>query len=149
MAQSLAAIYIHCVFRTKHGDPHIHPRIEEKLHAYIAGILKKLGSPAIKINSMPDHIHLLFRNTKNRSLAEVIQLVKKDSSKWMKSKGFDSFRWQNGYGAFSVSQSKVEIVKKYIQNQKPYHHKKGFMEEVELFMKEYEIEEYSKEYFWK
>jgi len=60
MGQSLAAIYIHAVFRTKFGRPWVDQSIEKDLHSYIAGILKNLDSPSLKINTMPDHIHILF-----------------------------------------------------------------------------------------
>ncbi len=149
MGQSLSAIYIHAVFRTKFGKPWIDQTIENDLHAYIAAILKKLDSPALKINSMPDHIHILFRLSKNQSLSYIMQIIKKDSSKWMKSKGYGQFRWQIGYGAFSVSSSGIQAVTKYIINQKQHHKKKSHKQEVETLMDKYDLEEYCNEYYWK
>lgn len=111
MGQSLSQMYIHLVFGTKYRYPYINENVEDSLHAYIAGILKNLESPAIKINSVPDHIHILFRLSKNYALAKVVEEVKKESSKWMKTQGVTGFTWQGGYGAFSVSSYKVEIVK--------------------------------------
>ena len=148
MSQSLSAIYIHAIFGTKFRIPYIEENIELKLHAYMSGILKKLNSPAIKINSMPDHIHVLFRLSKNHNISHVMQVIKKESSKWMKTQGCLEFAWQGGYAAYSVSQSKLEITSNYIVNQKAHHKRKSYLEEVEKFMEEYKVEQYSKDYYW-
>jgi putative transposase len=122
-----------------------------QLHSYIAGTLKTYKSPAILINSVPDHIHILFRLSKNYSLARVVEEIKKQSSKWMKEikEGHNKFAWQTGYGAFSVSGSKVSTVIKYIENQKGHHLHKSYIEEVEDFIKQYDIIEYNADFFWR
>ena len=148
MGQSLSQIYIHLTFGTKERYPFITEYIEPKLHSYMAGILKNKESPALKINSVPDHVHILFRLSKNYALAKVVEEVKKQSSKWLKKQGADGFTWQIGYGAFSVSSSKVEVVKKYILNQKQHHKSKNYKEEIEEFIKEYDVIEYDEKYFW-
>jgi len=148
MGQSLSQMYIHLVFRTKYGQPYIQENIEPSLHAYMAGILKNMESPALKINSVPDHIHILFRLSKNHALAKVVEEVKKQSSKWMKEKGVNGFTWQIGYGAFSVSSYKVEVVTNYIIRQKEHHKIVTFKDELEKFVKEYNVSEYDAKYFW-
>lgn len=148
MSQSLSQIYIHLIFGTKYREPLITPTIENELHAYMSSIFRKWESPAIAINNVPDHIHILFRLSKNYALAKVIEEVKKNSSKWIKTKGLNSFKWQTGYGAFSVSSSKVDTVISYIQNQKAHHNKISFRTEVEKFLQEYDIVEYNPDYFW-
>lgn len=148
MSQSLSAIYIHAIFRTKNSALLIDQNIEEKLHSYIGGMLKNRDSPAIKINSMPNHIHILFRLSKNYSISQIMHIIKKDSSKWMKTDGYNGFKWQTGYGAFSVSQSKVKIVSDYIVNQKEHHKKVSLFKEVEIFMNENNVDQYSRDYFW-
>ncbi len=148
MGQSLSQMYIHLVFGTKGGYPFITSEIEDKLYAYLVGAFKNLNSPILKINSMPDHIHILFRLSKNHTLAKVVEETKKQSSKWMKEQGVNKFTWQIGYGAFSVSSSKVDIVSKYIANQKEHHKVKLFKQEVEEFMKGYGVSEYDAKYFW-
>jgi len=148
MGQSLSQMYIHLVFRTKYGHPYIQENIESSLHSYMAGILKNMESPALKINSVPDHIHILFRLSKNYALAKVVEEVKKQSSKWMKEKGVNGFTWQIGYGAFSVSSSKVEVLTNYLSRQKEHHKIMTFKDEVEKFMKEYNVLEYDAKYFW-
>jgi len=150
MGQSLSQMYIHLTFGTKSRYPFIKEVIEDRVHAYLAGTLKNFESPAIIINSMPDHVHILFRLSKNYALAKVVEEVKKESSKWMKTidGGDHYFKWQIGYGAFSVSSSKLETVKKYIKNQKKHHHQITFQEEIEEFVKQYDIIEYDPVYFW-
>ena len=149
MGQSLSQLYVHLVFGTKYRRPYINETVEKSLHAYIAGILKNLESPALKINSMPDHIHILFRLSKNYALAKVVEEVKKQSSKWMKQQGVRGFTWQGGYGAFSVSSYKLEVVTNYIIRQKEHHKIVSYKDEVEKFIKEYKLTEYEAEYFWR
>ena len=148
MGQSLSQLYTHLIFGTKGRHPYIIEDIEASLYGYMAGILKNVDSPALKINSMPDHIHILFRLSKNYALAKVVENVKKDSSKWMKTQGVRGFTWQIGYGAFSVSSSKVEVVTNYIIRQKEHHRKKSFREELEEYMREYDVIAYDPEFFW-
>jgi putative transposase len=151
MGQSLSQMYVHLIFGTKNRFPFIKPEFEERLHAYLAGTLKNYKSPALVINSVPDHVHILFRLSKNYALAKVVEEVKKQSSKWVKEiEGSNrKFSWQIGYGAFSVSSSKVSTVKEYIINQKSHHLHKSYMEEVEEFMKEYDVIEYDPDFFWR
>ncbi len=150
MSQSLSQLYVHLTFGTKNRAPLITAELSVQLHAYMAGIFKNYESPALNINSVPDHIHILFRLSKNWALAKVIEEVKKQSSKWVKEieNGNKKFSWQNGYGAFSVSSSKVEVVKKYINNQQEHHEKISYQTEVEGFIKKYDIIEYDPKYFW-
>jgi putative transposase len=150
MGQSLSQMYIHLVFGTKGRNLELTPAIEKRVHAYMAGILQQYESPALIINSVPDHVHILFRLSKNYALAKVVEEVKKESSKWIKTieGGTKQFKWQIGYGAFSVSSSKVEVVKRYIENQKEHHGYQTFQEEIEQSAKEYDIVEYDPKYFW-
>lgn len=152
MGQSLSQLYVHLIFSTKGRNPAINSEIKEQLHSYIGGTLKKYESPALIINSVPDHVHILFRLSKNYTLSKIVEEIKKGSSKWMKhkfsSKNGNKFSWQKGYGAFSVSGSKVNTVKRYIARQDEHHSKVSFKKEVEMFIKEYDVIEYNPEYFW-
>jgi len=132
MGQSLSQLYVHLTFGTKNRFPFIKPEIEDRLHPYIAAIFKSLDSPTLSINSVPDHIHILFRLSKNYALAKVVEEV----------------TWQIGYGAFSVSGGMVDTVKNYIGKQKEHHAKRTYMEEVEEFIREYGVIEYEAKYFW-
>jgi putative transposase len=84
MGQSLSQLYVHLVYGTKNRLPLINQGLESQLHGYIAGILKAYESPALEINSVPDHIHILFRLSKNYALAKIVEEAKKQSSKWFK-----------------------------------------------------------------
>lgn len=151
MGQSLSQMYVLLTFGTKERYPYIEKEVEDELHSYISGIFKNMESPVISINSVPDHIHILFRLSKNYALAKVVEEVKKSSSKWMKEikNGNSKFTWQIGYGAFSVSSSKLEVVKSYIVNQKEHHKKILYKEEIEKFIKNYDLLEYDEKYFWR
>ena len=103
----------------------------------------------IAINGTVDHVHILFTLSKKIALCSVIEAVKKNSSKWIKTKGnkYKSFYWQNGYAAFSVDQSNIGRIKKYITNQKIHHEKKSFREEYLLMIKKYNMI-YDERYMW-
>ncbi|GET25785.1 transposase [Prolixibacter sp. NT017] len=148
MGQSLAKLYIHLTFGTKNRAPSIIPALKPKLEVFIDGILEKLESPSIHTHVDPDHMHILFSLSKDQALATVVKAIKEQSTQWMKEQGIDAFAWQTGYAAFTVSSSNVDYLKKYILNQQEHHQKISFREEVEEFIKQYQILEYDGEYFW-
>ncbi len=139
MPQSLANILIHAIWSTKERRPLISDGVREGLHGYLAGILKNLESPALIINSVADHVHVLCQLSKNLAACKLIEEVKKGSSKWMKDNGVGEFAWQSGYGVFSVSQSNVEAVREYIQGQPEHHKKRDFKDEFREFCKRYNV----------
>ena len=151
MGQSLSQMYIHLTFGTKNRYPFIKEQWKNELHRYMAGILKNNDSPALLINSVDDHVHILLRLSKNYALAKVIEVLKKDSSSWLKTidRSNHQFSWQIGYGAFSVSSSKMDVVKGYINNQEEHHRKVSYQEEVERFLQEYDVMDYQAEYYWR
>jgi len=149
MPQSLARLHIHLVFSTKNREPWITPGIHEALHAYMATVLQNLGCAPVLINSVEDHVHLLFDLSRSVSISRVVEDVKKSSSKWIKTTGsvFNRFAWQAGYGAFAVSKSNVETVRIYIANQREHHRKKTFQEEFRQFLDRHHIA-YDERYVW-
>lgn len=149
MGQSLAKNLLHLVFSTKHRAPVLTDPVRPELHRYQSGILADLDSPALAINSVADHVHLLFSLSKNRALADVIMEVKRGSSKWLKTKGaeFAEFHWQNGYGAFSVSQSAVAEVTDYIARQAEHHQRVSFQDEFRKLLQKHE-KEFDERYVW-
>ena len=118
MSQSLANIIVHLVFSTKGRRQLLRDEERGQLHAYITGILKNLDSPLIEINSVRDHIHILFTQSKNHAPAKIVEQVKGSSSGWIKEQHacYRDFAWQTGYGEFSVSPMHVEAVREYIRN---------------------------------
>ncbi|NOX45706.1 MAG: transposase [Chlorobi bacterium] len=105
MSQSLAKVYIHNVFSTKHCVPLITDDVRKNLHSYIIGTLSNIGSYVNEIYANPDHIHVLCTLPRVVTIAELISKIKTPSSKWLKKQGIENFAWQDGYGAFSVSAS--------------------------------------------
>lgn len=149
MAQSLAQILIHVIFSTKDRYPFLRPEIRAELHAYAATVLQGMGSPAILISSVDDHVHVLCRLSKNHAVCDVIREIKTTTSKWLKTKGGNlaKFGWQNGYGAFSVSPSQVATVRHYIENQEAHHRKVSFQDEFRNFLRKYGVE-FDERYVW-
>jgi len=149
MAQSLAKIYVHLVFSTKNREPLLREHVRADLYAYMGGILRDLDSPAVEINSEPDHIHILFVLARTRALSNVVGQLKSGSSAWLKNMGtvFAGFHWQNGYGAFSVSQSGVDEVREYIRRQHDHHLRMSFQGEFRAFLRRYAIE-FDERYVW-
>jgi REP element-mobilizing transposase RayT len=149
MPQSLARLHIHLVFSTKNRDPIIHDTVRDTLHAYMAAVLQNYGCPAVLINSVNDHIHILFELSRTVSVSQAVEEVKKASSKWIKTQGpkFARFAWQAGYGAFAVSESNVDAVRNYIATQQEHHRKKSFQEEYRLFLKRHGVA-FDERYVW-
>ena len=149
MGQSLVKNYIHIVFSTKHRQSLIIPSIETELYSYLGGICNNLECQVVKVGGYKDHIHVLCLLSKKIALMKLVEQLKSNSSKWIKTKGneFKNFYWQDGYGAFSVTPSEVEIVINYIANQKEHHCKKTFQDEYKAFLKKYEVS-YDERYVW-
>ena len=141
MGQSLVKNYIHIVFSTKHRQSLILPSIETELFSYLGGICNNLECHVLKVGGYKDHIHVLCMLSKKIALMKLVEQLKSNSSKWIKTKGndFKNFYWQDGYGAFSVRPSEVEIVINYIANQKEHHSKKTFKDEYKAVLKKYEV----------
>ena len=149
MSHSLSKLYVHIVFHVKNNEVLIRTEDEEELYAYIGGIIKANEAFPIKINGTENHLHILTTMSKNISLSKFVEEIKRNSSRWIKTKGdyYHFFAWQGGYSGFSVSQSKVPIVEKYIENQKEHHKKETFQEEYVKFLREYNVD-FDEKYLW-
>jgi REP element-mobilizing transposase RayT len=141
MSQSYVQFYTHIVFHTKNNVKFIREEIEDELYSYMGGILRNYRSIPIQIGGTSNHVHVLCTLPKTMTPADLVEEVKKSSSKWIKTKGpeYTSFYWQDGYGGFSVSSSLVDIVKNYIKNQKKHHEKVTFIDEYKQLLEEYGI----------
>lgn len=149
MGQSLHVKYSHLVFSTKHRETLILEPLEPELHAYLGGIVKDLGARVLAIGGMPDHVHVLIRDSKTVADVQFIQELKGGSSKWVNgnAKCPGKFAWQAGYGWFSVSPNAVEAARAYVMNQKTHHQNITFQDEYRKFLKQYEVE-YDERYVW-
>jgi putative transposase len=149
MPQSLSKVYVHIVFSTKHRARIITEDIEEELFSYIAGICKNLECNPVIVGGYLDHIHILCQLSRKISQMELVGKVKANSSRWIKtvSSKHMEFKWQDGYGIFSVNPSGIETVKNYINNQKQHHLKPTFKDEYLKLLNEHEIE-FDEKYLW-
>ncbi|MHB2150957.1 IS200/IS605 family transposase [Calditrichota bacterium LG25] len=149
MANSYTQILIHYIFSTKRREKLILPKYEKRIWQFMGGIAKQNGVVPYAIGGIEDHVHLLISLPKTLSVAQAIQLIKGGSSSWIHStfSELKNFAWQEGYGAFSVSYSKLEKVKTYIENQKEHHRQRSFKEEYLEFLKKYNIP-YDERYIW-
>jgi len=149
MPQSLARLHVHLIFSTKNRDRTLHDQVREPLHSYMATVLQNLGCPPVLINSMEDHVHILFDLARTVTVSKAVEDVKKSSSKWIKTRGveFAGFAWQAGYGAFAVSESNVSAVRDYIASQQEHHRQTSFQEEYRAFLKRHGVA-YDERYVW-
>ena len=149
MPQSLARLHIHLIFSTKNREPVLHDTVCDSMHRYMATVLQNLGCPPVLINSVADHVHILFELGRTVAVSDAVEQVKKTSSKWIKTQGaeFAHFAWQAGYGAFAVSQSNVSAVRQYIAAQQRHHRKKSFQHEYRAFLQRHNLP-FDEKYVW-
>ena len=149
MPQSLVRNYIHITFSTKDRYPFIPLEIEDELFRYLSGICKNKECFPVKVGGYIDHVHILCLLSQKVALMKLVEELKSFSSKWIKTKGnqFSKFYWQRGYGTFSVNPTEIEVVSKYIDEQKENHKKRTFQEEFLAFLKKYNVE-YDERYIW-
>jgi putative transposase len=139
MPHTYAQNVIHVVFSTKDRCKTISKEFQPRMWAYAAGICKNHEILVHAIGGMEDHIHLLIQVPPSLSLANAVNAIKSNSSRWANDQGH-KFAWQQGYAAFSVSASIVAAVVRYIQNQEAHHRKMGFDAEFLALLKKHGIE---------
>ncbi len=149
MPQSLSKILVHLIFSTKGRERRIRPPVEDELWRYMASVCEGCGCHAYRVGGTEDHAHILFNLSRTREPANLVEQVKKASSKWIKTKGLEyrAFAWQNGYGAFSIGQFQFSTVLRYIDGQQAHHKRRGFQDEFLDFLRRYEVE-YDERYVW-
>ena len=147
MSHTSGNILLHIIFSTAQRRPLIKPEFRNDLFAYLGGIVREMHGTALIINGEPDHIHMLIRIRPAHSAAEIVRVVKTNSSRWLREKHSAEFAWQTGYGVFSVSESSVAAVTKYIAGQQEHHKKHSFQEEFVAFLKKNHVD-YDPKYIW-
>lgn len=142
MANTYSKIYLHFVFSVKGRENLIPPQHNDELQKYITGIVHNRKIKLLVINNMPDHVHLLVGFITTMSIADFMEEVKGLSSKFINEKGWVrwKFEWQRGYGVFSYSQSQIDQVIKYIENQQMHHKRKNFRDEYLELLKRFEAD---------
>ena len=139
MPNTLTKLLIHITFSTRNRVPTIPAELEPDLYSYIGGICRRMKSPLHAMNGTADHVHMLISLDKNIALAPLLLNIKRDSSKWLNERTPKRFNWQDGYFGFSIGESGVEVLTKYIAKQKPHHKKITFKEEVEALLAKYKM----------
>ena len=136
MPRSYTNLIYHIVFSTKDRKPVISPERQGRLYEYIGGTIRGLGGILLAINGMTDHLHLLAKLRPDKSLSDVLRDLKSNSSGWMHDvfPELSQFSWQRGYAAFSVSESHIEKVRRYIAGQKQHHRRISFRVEFIKFL---------------
>ena len=150
MPQSLANVLIHVVFSTRHRRPFLRrPEHRDVMTGYLIGTLQNVRFAPVITNVLEDHVHILCNLHRTVAVAQLVEDLKTSSSARIKEehRALAGFHWQGGYGAFSVSQSRVETVKAYIHNQEERHRTKTFQEEFRLLLERHGIE-YDERYVW-
>ncbi len=150
MAGTFTNLNFHLIFSTKNRDTLIHPDFQDDLYAYMGGIVRGEGGSCLQIGGMADHVHLAVRLKPSNSLSDLMQKVKGNSSSWLNNvkKVNRHFGWQDGYGAFSVSESQLHQVMRYIQKQAEHHRHRSFQEEFLGFLERHGVA-YDTRYIWR
>ena len=147
MPHTSGNILLHFIFSTQGRRPLIKLEFCDDLFAYLGGIIREMQGTALIVNGTCDHVHMLVRLRPVHAAAEIARVVKTNSSRWVREKFDPKFAWQTGYGVFSVSESSVKAVIKYIAEQEEHHRKHSFQEEFVAFLKKNRIE-YDERYIW-
>ena len=148
MSSTHVSLFYQLVFSTKNRTKSVLQPWRDRLHAYLGGIVRSMGGMALEVGGTQDHVHMLVSLAATHTIATVLKGVKSSSSQWVhRHIGSRRFDWQDGYGAFSVSRSQVETIRKYIRNQAEHHRHLTFQEEYVKMLSEEGIE-FDSRYLW-
>ena len=147
MPQSLSKVIVHIVFSTKDREPWLGSDIRPRMHAYLATICRDLGADLARVGGVADHVHMVATLPRTLSQAQLIEQIKKVSSKWIKALDARGFFWQRGYGAFSVSPSQLEAVLQYVDAQPEHHRTRTFQDEYRELLRKHRVD-FDERYVW-
>ena len=147
MPHTFTNLLAHVVFSTKDRLPLVHADMKPQLHAYMGGILRELKATPLIVNGMADHVHLLVGLPPAASVSDILRVLKTNSSRWLHETYGKPFAWQGGYAAFSVSQSNLEAVRKYIALQEEHHRRMSFQEKFISLLRKHKIE-FDEAFIW-
>jgi len=131
MSDAYVNLIYHIVFSTKNREPFLTDAHQSELYDYVGGIVRNRGGISLGVNGTADHVHVLAKLRQDKSLSDVIRDLKAGASGWLHDvfPDLQDFSWQRGYGAFTVSASHVDEVRRYIANQKIRHREQSFKDE--------------------
>ena len=149
MPQSLTSLFAHLVFSTKDRVAWLDDEVRARVHAYLATTIRQLDSPWVVVGGVADHVHILFDIGRTLAPARFVEQVKRESSKFIKTLGprYGKFRWQRGYGMFSVCPKDREKAEHYVRNQEEHHRRRTFQEEFRAMLTHYGID-FDEQYVW-
>lgn len=141
-AGTYSQIYIQLVFVVKNRENLLRKEFRDEVFKYMSGIVNGKGQKSIIINGVEDHVHLFIGLKPSMKLSDLVRDIKNNSSNFINDKKFvkGKFSWQEGYGAFSYSQSQIDKVYQYILNQELHHQKKSFREEYVELLEKFKID---------
>jgi REP element-mobilizing transposase RayT len=141
MPHSLTSIWLHVIFSTRERRPWLSEEVLSRLLPYMTAVLGKTGVLVGAIGGVEDHLHLLIRIRPEASPAELMRVLKANSSRWVHAAfpNLGEFAWQGGYSAFSVSVSQCDRVIAYILGQQDHHRRHGFAEELQEFLRRHGV----------
>ena len=149
MAQSLSKVVLHIIFSTKDRESWLDSDARPRMHAYLATVCRDLGAELVRVGGAADHVHIVTTLPRTLSQAQMIERIKKVSSKWIKTLDarYRDFFWQRGYGAFSVSPSQLDVVLQYVDAQQEHHRTRSFQEEYRELLRRHGID-FDERYVW-
>jgi REP element-mobilizing transposase RayT len=149
MPQSLSKVILHITFSTKDREPWLDSDVRPRMHAYLATICRDLRADLVRVGGVADHVHIVTTLPRTLSPAQLIEQIKKVSSKWIKAVDarYRGFFWQRGYAAFSVSPSQLDAVLRYVDGQQEHHHTRTFQEEYRELLHRHGID-FDEGYVW-
>jgi len=149
MPQSLSKVILHIIFSTRNREPWLDPNVRPRMHAYLATICRDLGAEVVRVGGVADHVHIITTLPRTVSQADLIEKIKKTSSKWIKALDprYRHFFWQRGYGAFSVSPSQLDAVVQYVETQPEHHRIRTFQEEYRELLRRHDLD-FDERYVW-
>jgi putative transposase len=149
MPQSLSKIILHIIFSTKDREPWLDSDVRPRMHAYLAKIRHDLRADLVRVGGVADHVHIVTTLPRTLSPAQLIERIKKVSSKWIKTVDarYRGFFWQRGYAAFSVSPSQLDAVLRYVDGQQGHHRTCTFQEEYREVLHRHGVD-FDERYVW-
>ena len=149
MAQSLSKVLLHIIFSTKNREPWLDSNVRPRMHAYLATICRDAGADFVLVGGVSDHVHIVTTLTRTLSQAQLIEEIKKASSKWVKALDarYRGFFWQRGYAAFSVSPSQLDSVLEYVNKQQEHHRTRTFQEEYRELLRKHGVD-FDERFVW-
>ncbi|HKP04206.1 MAG TPA: IS200/IS605 family transposase [Chthoniobacterales bacterium] len=149
MPQSLSNVILHVIFSTKDREPWLDTKARGQMHGYLATICRDLGAAFVHAGGVSDHVHIVTTLPRTVSQAELIETIKKVSSKWIKTLDprYRGFFWQRGFGAFSVSPSQLQAVLRYVDDQEMHHRTRTFQEEYRNLLRKHGVG-FDERYVW-